>query len=129
MFADEAITQDISVRVESEYSPERSCPAQQRWFYIYRIKIENRGSSTVQLLNREWVITDATGHVEHVRGAGVVGNQPVLAPGQAFAYTSGCPLGTPFGSMHGTYEMATDGGERLDVRIPPFALRMQGTMN
>ena len=118
----EAITRGIRVQVESRYVPERSDPAEQRWFFAYTIRISNEGSETVQLLNRHWTITDHNGDVEEVRGPGVVGKQPVLQPGQSFEYTSFCPLGTSFGTMHGSYEMATAEGERFDVEIAPFAL-------
>jgi ApaG protein len=80
-------------------------------------------------LNRHWIITDANGHVEEVQGPGVVGKQPVLHPGENFEYTSGCPLKTPFGSMHGSYEMTTQGGDRFDVMIAPFALRENEAFN
>ena len=125
----EAITRGIEVQVESAFVPEHSDPQQRRWFYSYRIRISNQSEEKVQLINRFWVITDAEGQVEHVRGAGVVGEQPVLGPGQSFEYTSGCPLGTPFGSMHGIYEMVSERGEHFEVRIPAFVLRQPGTMN
>ena len=86
------------------------------------MEIINEGADTVQLLSRHWIITDAMGKVEEVRGPGVVGNQPVLAPTQSFKYTSGCPLTTPFGSMHGTYQMVSKSGEQFDIEIAPFAL-------
>ena len=84
---------------------------------------------TAQLISRHWVITDATGHVEEVRGPGVVGEQPVLAPGQSFEYTSGCPLSTPFGSMHGTYQMVAANDERFDAEIAPFTLSEPHALN
>ena len=122
MFTSEAVTRGVRVHVASEYAPERSQPSQQQWFFLYTITISNEGSARVQLLTRHWLITDGTGHVEEVRGPGVVGKQPVLAPGESFPYTSGCPLGTPFGVMEGTYQMITDDGERFDARIAPFTL-------
>jgi ApaG protein len=122
MFASEATTRGIRVSVLSEYAPDRSRPAQERWFFLYTITITNEGQDTVQLLSRHWVITDGSGHIEEVRGPGVVGQQPVLAPGQTFSYTSGCPLGTPFGKMEGTYQMVTRAGEFFDVAIAPFTL-------
>ncbi|HMA95303.1 MAG TPA: Co2+/Mg2+ efflux protein ApaG [Polyangiaceae bacterium] len=125
----EAVTQGIRVRVRTEFRPDQSDLKSRRWFFAYTIRISNEGAKTVQLLNRSWVITNAEGRVEFVQGAGVVGEQPVLEPGQSFEYTSGCPLGTPFGSMHGTYEMTTADGERFEVRIPTFVLRLPGTMN
>lgn len=125
----EAITRGIRVKVRTEFAPNHSNPNQRRWFFAYTVRISNEGQETVQLINRSWIITNAEGHTEQVKGAGVVGEQPVLEPGHAFEYTSGCPLGTPFGSMHGTYEMTNEQGERFEVAIPPFVLRMPGTMN
>jgi ApaG protein len=125
----EACTRGIRVRVRSEFRPDHSDARQRRWFFAYTIRITNEGARTVQLLHRSWIITNAEGHVEIVQGAGVVGEQPVLEPGNSFEYTSGCPLGTPFGSMHGHYEMSTKDGERFEVEIPSFVLRMPGTMN
>jgi ApaG protein len=93
------------------------------WFFIYEIEIENQGEQTVQLLTRHWRITDANGEVEEVRGPGVVGEKPVLGPGESFRYSSGCPLKTPFGSMQGSYQMTTDRGVLFDIGVPPFALR------
>jgi ApaG protein len=122
MFTSEATTRGVQVSVVSEFSAERSRPTDGQWFFFYTITIENTGSETVQLLSRHWIITDASGRVEEVRGPGVVGKQPVLAPGQSFTYTSGCPLPTAFGTMEGTYQMITEGGERFDARIAPFAL-------
>lgn len=125
----EAITRGIRVKVRTEFAPAHSNPIQRRWFFAYTIRISNEGEETVQLLNRTWVITNAEGQVEQVKGAGVVGEQPVLEPGHAFEYTSGCPLRTPFGSMQGTYEMTNGQGERFEVTIPPFVLRLPDTMN
>jgi ApaG protein len=122
MFSSESTTRDIRVSVLSEYAPDRSNPAQQQWFFLYTITITNEGAETVQLLSRHWIITDGAGHVEEVKGPGVVGQQPVLGPGEAFTYTSGCPLTTPFGKMEGTYQMVTPGGDRFDVAIAPFTL-------
>jgi ApaG protein len=122
MFTSEAVTRGIRVHVESEYAPERSQPSQNQWFFLYTITISNEGPDTVQLLTRHWIITDGTGHIEEVRGPGVVGKQPVLAPGESFTYSSGCELTAPFGVMEGTYQMATDGGDTFDVKIAPFTL-------
>src|SRR5712691_198891 len=118
----EAITNNVRVEVESQFAPDRSQPFENEWFFIYTVRITNEGDDRVQLLSRHWIITDATGHVEEVRGPGVIGEQPVLEPRQSFEYTSGCPLTTPFGSMHGTYQMATAGGERFDATIAAFTL-------
>jgi ApaG protein len=125
----ESTSNGIRVSVKSEFSPQHSEPLQKRWFFIYKIRIENQSSVPVKLLNRSWIITDADGHVEKVRGAGVVGEQPLIAPGNTFEYSSGCPLGTPFGSMHGAYEMTDESGARFEVPIPPFALRLPESMN
>jgi ApaG protein len=122
MFTSEAVTRGVRVHVESEYAPERSEPARNEWFFLYTVRITNEGAEAVQLLTRHWIITDGTGHVEEVRGPGVVGKQPVLEPGQSFEYTSGCPLSTPFGVMEGTYQMVAQGGERFDAKIAPFTL-------
>ena len=122
MFTSEATTRSIRVHVTSEYSPERSQPSEHQWFFLYAVMISNEGPETVQLVTRHWIITDANGHVEEVRGPGVVGEQPVLEPGDSFEYTSGCPLSTSFGTMHGTYQMVTRGGETFDVQIAPFTL-------
>jgi ApaG protein len=118
-----AITRGVRVRVQAQYSPEHSVPQQSRWFFLYTIVISNEGEETVTLVSRHWVITDATGHVEEVEGPGVVGQQPVLEPGASFEYTSGCPLTVPFGTMQGTYEMVTAGGDRFDAQIAPFHLK------
>ena len=118
----EATTRNIHVTVEAAYDPSRSNPHAQQWLFLYTVKITNEGTETVQLISRHWVITDAMGKVEEVRGPGVVGEQPILGPGQSFRYTSGCPLTTPFGSMHGEYQMVAQGGVQFDVEIAPFTL-------
>ena len=122
MSSSEATTRHIRVNVESQYDPSRSSPKQSRWFFLYTVNITNEGHDTVQLISRHWVITDGMGKVEDVQGPGVVGNLPRLAPGQNFVYTSGCPLTTPFGQMHGTYQMVGQDDERFDVEIAPFTL-------
>ena len=122
MFTSEATTRGIRVVVRSEYAPDRSRPSQQQWFFLYTITISNEGADHVQLISRHWIITDGSGHIEEVRGPGVIGQQPVLAPGESFTYTSGCPLTTPFGKMEGTYQMTTRGGSTFDARIAPFTL-------
>jgi ApaG protein len=122
MFTSDAVTRGVRVHVESEYAAERSQPSQNQWFFLYTITIANEGTETVQLLTRHWIITDAAGRVEEVRGPGVVGKQPTLKAGDSFTYTSGCPLGTPFGVMQGTYQMVTEGGEHFDATIAPFTL-------
>ena len=118
----EAVTNNVRVEVESQYAPERSQPFQNHWFFHYTVRISNEGDETVQLLSRHWIITDGNGHVEEVRGAGVVGEQPVLSPGESFEYTSGCQLKTSTGTMRGTYQMVTEEGSHFDIEIAPFAL-------
>jgi len=115
-------TQSIEVSVKPIYLEDQSKPESGQFFWAYQIKIENKGADRVQLLNRHWRITDANGRVQEVRGAGVVGEQPRLDPGEAFAYTSGTPLGTPSGFMVGTYEMVRENGEHFEVEIPAFSL-------
>jgi ApaG protein len=122
MSLSEATTRNIRVRVQSQYDPSRSSPQQSQWFFLYTVNITNEGQETVKLISRHWVITDGMGKVNEVLGPGVVGNQPVLAPGQTFEYTSGCPLTTPFGSMHGTYQMINERKEQFDIEIAPFTL-------
>lgn len=122
MFTSEAVTRSIRVAVLSEYAPDQSRPAQNQWFFLYTITITNEGSDVVQLISRHWIITDGNGHIEEVRGPGVVGQQPVLQPGESFTYTSGCPLTTPFGTMEGTYQMKTRRGDEFEARIAPFTL-------
>jgi ApaG protein len=119
----------IRVQVRSAYVPERSVPAQGRYFFAYMVRISNVGSETAQLVSRRWVITDADGDVETVEGPGVVGEQPTLAPGESFEYTSYCPLTTPFGSMHGAYQMVRPGGESFEAEIAPFPLAMPAALN
>lgn len=123
MTRSEASTRGVRVAVEARYSPEHSEPGRNQWFFLYTIRISNEGEETCQLVSRHWIIRDATGHTDEVQGPGVVGEQPVLGPGEEFEYTSGCPLGTPFGSMEGTYQMVTEDGERFDARIARFDLR------
>jgi ApaG protein len=125
----EAVTRGVRVHVEARFSPNHSDPKKREWFFLYTIQIKNEASTTVQLVNRHWVITDAHGHVEEVRGPGVVGKQPVLKSGESFEYTSGCPLKTPFGSMRGSYEMVSETGDRFDAAIAPFALRENEAFN
>jgi ApaG protein len=129
MVDSEATTRGIQVTVRSSYVPESSLPTQGRWFFSYRIRIANRGKVPVQLLNRHWVITDAHGEIEEVRGPGVIGEQPVMGPGESHEYTSFCPLGTPFGTMEGSYEMVTEDGERFWVKIGQFTLSQPLAVN
>ena len=116
-------TRGICVSVRSFYLADQSQPAEDKYMWAYRIKIENQGREAVQLLHRTWLITDARGRTQRVDGAGVVGKQPVLLPGEAFEYTSGTPLETPSGFMAGAYHMVqTLSGEAFDVAIPAFSL-------
>jgi ApaG protein len=125
----EAVTRGIRVKVESEFVPERSDPHNGEFFFAYHVTIENHGSEPVRLLSRHWVITDGMGKEQEVRGPGVVGKQPRLAPGEAFQYSSACPLSTQIGSMHGSYRMVTDGGETFEAEIAPFTLAIPGALN
>lgn len=121
-----AETEDIVVRVRPSYLAGQSDPESKRWVWAYQVEIENRGDESVQLLSRHWIITDARGRVEEVRGAGVVGEQPVIAPGDSYSYASGCPLGTPSGSMVGAYSMADAAGRTFEAAIPAFSLDVPG---
>lgn len=122
-------TRGVRIEVSSAYVPERSSPAESYYFFAYHVKVTNRGNETVQLISREWIITNADGHVETVRGEGVVGEQPILAPGQSFEYTSFCPLPTSVGTMHGAYQMRTRDGEQFDAEIRPFSLAVPTAVN
>jgi ApaG protein len=117
-----AVSNQIKVTVRPEYLPERSEPDEDRYFWSYTIEIANDGDRTVQLTHRHWQITDSNGRREEVRGPGVVGEQPKLKPGDAFRYTSGCPLRAPSGVMVGTYRMVDENGRVFDVAIPAFSL-------
>jgi ApaG protein len=125
----ETTTRGIRVRVTTSYLPERSAPAEQQYLFTYRVRISNVGTETAQLISREWVITDSDGNEQRVLGPGVVGEQPVLAPGDTFEYSSFCPLKTPVGSMHGSYQMVTSGGEAFDAVIAPFTLAVPNALN
>jgi len=118
----QAVTRNIAVTVSPRFMPERSSSEESRYFWAYTIEIRNGGDKTVQLKTRHWVITDAIGQTQEVRGAGVVGEEPVLEPGAAFEYTSGVPLATPSGVMAGTYGMVTLDGELFEIEIPAFSL-------
>jgi ApaG protein len=129
MFTSESVTRHIRVSVLSEYAADRSRPNNQQWFFLYTITIANESTVTVQLLSRHWIITNGDGDVQEVRGPGVVNQQPVLAPGQSFTYTSGCPLQTPYGTMKGSYRMAAADGEQFDVAIAEFTLSAPYTVH
>jgi ApaG protein len=122
-------TRGIRIQVRSEFLPERSSPRDAQYLFQYHVRIANVGSETAQLISREWTITNAEGEVEKVKGAGVVGEQPVLPPGGSFEYTSFCPLKTAVGSMQGCYQMITTDGERFDAVIAPFTLAVPNALN
>jgi ApaG protein len=122
MPAYEAVTRDITVRVTPEFLPEQSSHERGRWVWAYTVEIENRSQDEVQLVSRHWVITDAMNRTEEIRGPGVVGEQPELKPGEAYRYSSACPLGTPSGLMRGSYRMVTPGGDQFEVAVPQFSL-------
>ncbi len=117
-----AVTRQISVTVTPHFIEDQSDPEDNHYVWAYQVNIENAGSETVQLISRYWHITDANGQVQEVRGDGVVGEQPVLRPGESFEYTSGTPLSTPSGIMVGRYQMETKGGEGFEIEIPAFSL-------
>ena len=127
LFQHAAITAGITVRVAVNFLPEQSHVQAGKWFWVYHIRIENGSDETVQLLTRHWRITDGRGMISHVDGEGVVGEQPVLRPGQSHDYVSGCPLSTPHGSMEGHYSFRRDDGTMLDVAIPFFPLSAPAT--
>lgn len=117
-----AVTRQISVTVTPYFIEDQSDPDDNHFVWAYQVNIENSGGETVQLISRYWHITDANGQVQEVRGDGVVGEQPVLRPGESFEYTSGTPLSTPSGIMVGRYQMETKGGEGFEIDIPAFSL-------
>lgn len=129
MSKSDASTRGIRVEVENEYIADKSDPQNQYYFFAYHVTLTNQSMQTVQLLNRYWVITDGTGHVEEVKGAGVVGDQPILQPGDQYEYTSFCPLKTPQGSMRGHYEMIQNNGERFNAEIAEFKLEARHTLH
>ena len=124
-----ALTNGIRVTVSTVYVPSQSAPAAHRYVFAYTIKIANEGSQTAQLRSRHWVITHGSGKVEEVRGPGVVGQQPVLKPGDHFEYTSGCVLDTPRGAMRGSYQMQAADGASFDAAVAQFELSMPHSLN
>jgi ApaG protein len=118
----EMVTNGVRVSVAPEFLPEQSDPSGGVWLHAYHVVIENVGDLPVQLISRHWIITNARGEVEHVRGPGVVGHQPMLQKGEAFNYSSGCPLNTSMGTMHGSFRMVRDDGVTFDAEIAPFTL-------
>jgi ApaG protein len=123
------MTPRIQVSVETSYLAEQSDPVGERFAFSYTITIRNDGEEPAKLLRRHWIITDANGKVQEVRGDGVVGEQPHLAPGQGFRYSSGAIIETPVGTMHGSYQMRTDEGVQFDAPIAPFRLATPGILN
>lgn len=122
-------TDGIRVRVAAMFLAGESSPRNNRYVFAYRIRISNEGEETAQLISRHWIITNAHGDTEEVEGPGVVGNQPVLAPGQSFEYTSYCPLPTSMGTMHGTYTMVRPDGRSFEAHIAPFTLAAPFALN
>lgn len=128
MSSSEAITRGVRVEAESQYVQERSNPEEGIYFFAYHIKISNEGDEPVQLISRHWIITDGGGQIEEVRGPGVVGEQPVIGPGEQHEYTSFCPLKSTSGYMEGTYQMITEDGQMFDAKIAPFQLSFHKEM-
>ena len=124
-----SVTDGIRVSVEAQYLPEQSAPRARRYVFAYTVRIQNDGSQPAQLRSRHWIITDGSGRVEEVRGPGVVGQQPLLKPGEHFEYTSGCVLQTPRGQMRGTYQMFRNDGSSFDATIAPFDLLLPYSLN
>jgi ApaG protein len=122
-------THGIRIQAEPAFVPEHSEPDANKYFFAYRITITNVGGEPAQLISRHWIITTGSGHQEHVRGPGVVGKQPRLDPGESFVYTSFCPLPTPVGTMHGTFQMVRDSGEQFDAEISSFTLAAPYALN
>jgi ApaG protein len=125
----QTLTNGILVAVESEYLPDRSAPGAHRYAFAYTVQITNQGPETAQLRSRHWIITDAVGEVQEVRGDGVVGAQPILGPGESFEYTSWCVIGTPTGSMRGSYQMVDSRGHAFDAEITTFRLGVPHSLN
>ena len=125
----EAITKGIKISTTPEYLDHESIPEDGYFVFAYHITITNQSENLVQLLSRHWVITDANGRTEEVQGQGVVGLQPVIRPGEKFDYSSFCPLSTPVGTMHGTYQMMQESGEVFDATIAPFTLAVPGSLH
>lgn len=124
-----AVTEGIKVTVKTQYVPHQSAPQSKRYVFAYTVRIDNEGALTAQLKSRHWVITDGNGKVEEVRGPGVVGQQPLLRPGEHFEYTSGCVLETPRGTMEGTYQMRCPDGRTFDAKIGAFDLLLPFSLN
>ncbi len=125
----EQTDKDIHISIETSYIEDQSDPLSERYVFSYTITISNAGNTPARLINRHWIITDANGDVQEVRGEGVVGEKPYLKPGEAFRYTSGTVMQTPVGSMRGSYEMISDANETFDVEIPMFTLSIPGVLH
>jgi ApaG protein len=125
----DAVTNNIRVEVLSRHAPEKSRPLVDEWVFQYTVRITNQGHETVQLLSRHWIVTDALEQTREVKGPGVIGEQPVLAPGESFKYSSWCPLNTPTGTMRGTYQMVGADGNEFDIEIASFALKARYTVH
>lgn len=126
LFSHSATTGSITVRVQPHFAPDQSDPGAGHWVWHYHVRIENEGDAPVRLLDRHWIIVDGYGIAREVRGDGVVGEQPLIPPGGAYDYVSGCPLATPMGTMRGSYGMIDEAGQRFDVEIPAFDLLAPG---
>ena len=124
-----ALTNGILVTVRTEYIPERSSIADHQFAFAYTVRISNEGQTPSRLESRHWIITDADGLIQEVRGAGVVGVQPRLRQGESFEYTSWCVIATPSGEMRGSYQMVSDGGDTFDAEVAPFRLALPQTLN
>jgi len=129
MGSSEAVTRGVRVEVESFYVPDNSIPVESHYFFAYQVTVQNEGDLSVQLVSRRWLITDANGNEQVVEGEGVVGEQPMLKPGEGFQYTSFCPLPTPAGSMRGSYRMIDSEGREFDAEVAVFSLNVPGSMN
>ena len=125
----DTVTRSVRIIARPRFVEEQSDPDNNQYLFAYHITIRNEGTETVQLVSRHWIITNGEGKAEDVRGPGVVGYQPTLKPGEEFQYTSGCPLPTPVGTMHGEFNMVTDKGEKFDARIEPFRLAVPRALN
>jgi ApaG protein len=120
---------EFTINVRPQFVPEHSDPDEDKFLFAYTVTIRNTGEVTAQLISRHWIITDANNKIEEVQGLGVVGEQPVLQPGEAFEYTSGCPIATPVGSMRGSYQCVAEDGTRFEATIPEFVLSMPRTLH
>jgi ApaG protein len=127
--ADSCVRHKITIEVETNYLDDQSEPREQRYVFAYTITIRNEGEVPAKLLTRHWIITDANGRVQEMRGDGVVGEQPYLKPGQGFRYSSGAVLETPVGTMQGSYQMVADDGAKFEAPIPAFRLAMPGMLH